>query len=721
MTTTEPASPTCERRPQPLLINSPEVVLLTVDQNHRNLLGVPVGQRLIIEDGKLKHPDSGVFGYPLDHGPRVVTQMAARLTDQGDPGILARRRHLGRVDRLPDRHRFRRPPPIGKSLSWKSRRGEDGPGGAAVGGNSKTSSRVERMSRREHVPRPVRVVTLLAPVVLPVMLVMVLVALKHPRVIYTSDSAAQQSIVRTWLDVGHGTTFVPRDTWALKVPLYLLLENLPLLPKDRMLAAVLVLNALTFLILGWAVRKLAGIETIGVRWYEVTAPLAWLAALGGGIGSNRMLANYRNIELGLCFVMFATLAGYLATPRTAPDDVPPSARTTDDPPNPPADDRTSSNRPATGRRTLGLSVGAALLLGVLWFDDPYIELLVAAPLTVAALGWFLIRERDRRLLRVAAVLAASFIVTMLLRVVAGWFGIEFADAGHTLALSPADLSRHLSLLGPGTDLLLGTDRWDRPAVELIAQGLVIVVIAAMLMASAALAWHGWRQRRFTPAFLGAHWPLVVGGFMVSWHTQDASGGRYLVLAVCDVAVATAVLLPQLRIRRPRLTIALVGLIAVGAAFSFGTGAASAIDAASRPSAALPHQEDVVRAVERAVDEHGAVKGYAPFWAANITSYLAGKGTTATEIVCRDGRLGTRQWLSDSVRLTRPAKAVFLIWDPTATSLAGCPASIRDAQLGRPLAIYPVAPAPVPTPAGGINEVLVYSPDIEARLGPGDGA
>jgi hypothetical protein len=122
-----------------------------------------------------------------------------------------------------------------------------------------------------------------------------------------------------------------------------------------------------------------------------------------------------------------------------------------------------------------------------------------------------------------------------------------------------------------------------------------------------------------------------------------------------------------------------------------------------------------------IREHGAVKGYAPFWAANITTYLAGQGTTAAELVCRNGRLATREWLSDTARLTRPARAVFLIWDPQAPSLAGCPASVRDAQLGAPLARYPVRPATVPTPAGGVDAVLVYEPDIVARLGPADDA
>jgi hypothetical protein len=532
----------------------------------------------------------------------------------------------------------------------------------------------------------------LAPALIPMAALVTLLTLRHSRTIYTSDSTAQQSLVRTWLDVGHGLAYVPQDTWALKVPLYLVLENLPLSPMHRLLAAVLALNALTFLILGWATWRLARNWRSGVRWYEVTVPLAWLATLGGGVGSNRMLPNYRNIELGLYVALLALLAIYLS-------------------------DRRPAGQTVSRGRWLRLATGGALAMAMLWFDDPYFWLLAGAPLLVAALGWWVVRERDPRLLHIAAVTAASFVLSAGLRAIGELFGLRYAGPDHTLAVSPSDLIDRLALLLPSTKLLLGVDRWGGGATTTLTQTLVILVVTAMLVATTALAWQGWREGRFVLVFLGLHWPLVVGGFLVSWYTQDLSAGRYLVLAICDLAVATAVLLPDLRARRPGVAGGLTVLIAIGAVLNLGTGASWAIDAAGRPSAELPHQRAVVRAVQQAAEDHGAVKGYAPFWSANITSYLAGTGTTATEIICRDGRLGTRNWLTDSARLHRPAQRVFLIWDPKEPGMVGCPASVRDTQLGPPIATYPVAPAPVPSPGGGIIAVLVYAPDIEARLRP----
>ena len=544
----------------------------------------------------------------------------------------------------------------------------------------------------------------LLPSVLPAALLMPLLALRHLRVIYTSDSAAQQSIVRTWLDVGHGITSVPPDTWALKVPLYLVLEKLPLSPMDRMLAAVEVLGGVTFLLLGWACWKLAGGAGTPVRWYEVAVPLAWLATLGGGIGSNRMLPNYRNIELGLCFALLAGVAGYLRAHRT---------------PGPALRSRTLpalASRAWAGRRTLALGTGAALLLALLWFDDPYFELLVGAPLAVAAPAWFLFRERDRRLLHLTVILATSAVITDLLRAIAERAGIQFAATGQTLALSPATISRSLGLLIPGLSIQLGLNH--RPgdgAAVLLEHILLGAGFLMMLLTTLLLARHGWRQRQFVLTFLAAHWPLVVGGYLVSGLTRDSSASRYLILAVCDVVVATAVMLPELRIRRRPAAGLLLALFTFGTLVNCGTSAASAINAATRPSPGLPHQRAVVRAVQRAVAEHGAVKGYAPYWDANIISYLAGERTTAAEIICQNGRLRTRQWLSDTARLTRPAGAVFVIWDPQQPSLAGCPASARDAQLGPPLAVYPLTPTAVTVPGGGVDSVLVYPADIEADL------
>jgi hypothetical protein len=518
-----------------------------------------------------------------------------------------------------------------------------------------------------------------AAVLPPVVTVAALCVLRHPRVVYTSDSTAQQSIVRTWFDVGHGTTHVPPDTWALKVPFYLVLESLPLSPPDKLLAAVLVLNVLTFVLAGLGAVLLAP----RARWYELAVPLTWLAALGGGIGSNRMLANYRNIELGLCLLLLGLLAAYLRRPgRTLPWwGWPP----------------------------------VAVLLAVFWFDDPYFMVLVAIPLAALAVLWFWFRDRDRRLPVLAGVLAASVALLPVVQWLAGLGGIAIDQAGQ---LEPDLLTvwhRDLGAMLDGAAIQFGVERWDLPAWRLAAQVLALAGLLAMLAASTALAVHGWRARSLVPFFVGLHWPIVVAGVLA----QENHPSRYLILVVYTLTAATVTALPMLRTgprpsspdadtggprRSRRFGRVILGVVAVGAVVGLASGAAVAVDAARRPSAALPAQ----RAVVDAVRATGATKGFAPFWSANITSYLAGKDYTAYELVCDRGALKTRAWLTDTARRTRPARSSYLIWVPADMSGGRCTEAQRDAQLGPPSMLLNLT---------GGTQVLGYPYDITPRLGP----
>lgn len=549
-------------------------------------------------------------------------------------------------------------------------------------------------------------------VLLPVAVAVGLGVARHPRVIYTSDSTAQQSIVRTWLDVGHGVTHLPADTWALKFPLYLVLENLPLTPMQRLLAAVVTLTAVTFALLGVAVLRLAP----RARWYEVAAPLTCLAAVGGGFGSNRNLPNYRNIELGLCFLLLAAVATYLTAAATG---------------EPAAGgrriERSSAVRPfaeiadaawtgGRGRRYLAATAAvllpaqagsrrrylawtaAVLLPALLWFDDPYFALLVGAPLAVASVAWFLLRDRDIRLLRVAGALLGSLALLPVLQFLVRAAGVQI-DRTSQLAPGLATLVQDLELMVRDTATQFGVGRWeDVPAPVAAIQSATVLTLGAMVVLSAVLVRHGWRRGHLVPFFIGLNWPLVLLGTLA----QAGHPSRYLILAHYDLAVATVLVLPLLRARGAgrgsRSLVVALGLTAAGTAW---LGTATALDAARRPSAGLAEQEAVVRAVQ----DTGVAKGFAPFWSANITSYRAGGGRTIHEVECLGGRLATRSWLSDTARLNRPARATFLIWTP-AYEAAGCTAPSREALLGPAVQAY----SPVPG-----TRVLVYPYDIAERL------
>ncbi|GAA3607143.1 hypothetical protein GCM10022223_23890 [Kineosporia mesophila] len=499
----------------------------------------------------------------------------------------------------------------------------------------------------------------LAAMVLPALVACLLAALRHPRVVYTSDSTAQQSIVRTWLDVGHGVTHLPADTWLFKFPLYLVIEQFDLAPTTKLLIAVLVLTAATFAVLGAGAMLLAP----RARWYELAAPLLFLAAMNGGIGSNRNLSNYRNIELGLCFLLLALAARYL--------------------------DGHGSLR----WWVLPITVGLTLF----WFDDPYFQVLMAAPLTVLALAWFVLRTRDRRLLVLAGCLLVSFLLLPLLQWGIGVFGLEI---DHTQQLSPTleSVSSGLGRFAHDTATQLGVERWrDASALLITADVLTVLVLALLLAGSAIGAVWFWRSRELIPFAVAVNWPLAFLGTLV----QEGHPSRYLILAPYGLVVTAVILLPRLRERaptrvgRPRT---LVIVLSCAALVSTAWGATSALEVSRRPSDALVAQSQLMDEVTAT----GVLKGFAPYWYGNVTSYLTGGRRTVYELECTHGEMKTRSWVSDTARLTRPAQRTFLIWVPGYYEPHGCTEAAWNQVLGEP--------AQVTTLDDGV-QVRVYDYDI----------
>src|SRR3954453_6250950 len=221
------------------------------------------------------------------------------------------------------------------------------------------------------------------------------IVLRRSDWVLTSDSVAQQSIVRTWFAVGHDRTYVPPDTWILKLPVYLAVEALPLASAHRVLLESVLLAALTAVASAWAVWSLAGQAGLADarRRRDVVLVLAWVLTLSGGLGSYLVaLPNSRNVELGLGLVLVAW------TGRTM-------------------DGAAHGWRPSL-RGLVGGAV-VAVLLGVLWLDDPYVQNLVGWPLALWTLAW-VVRPPPRggrapRLVGVPAVLLGSFAVVPVLR------------------------------------------------------------------------------------------------------------------------------------------------------------------------------------------------------------------------------------------------------------------------------------------------------------------
>jgi hypothetical protein len=503
--------------------------------------------------------------------------------------------------------------------------------------------------------------------------VAVCVLLRLNRLVVTSDSVAQQSVVLTWLHAGHGRAYLPPDTWLLKLPVYAVVEALPLAPSVRLAVESISLALLGFALLAVGMRMLIQLalpEGGSARWADVVLPLVWVGTVAGGLGQYlAVMPNSRNVELGLAVVLVAAAARHLH--------------------------RGSPGGPS--RRAL-LAVAAILGLGVLWVDDPYVAFLVGLPLTTACVAWYAVRRRDRRLLEIAAVLATSLLGIPLLRRVLALVGIEVVPDATGVTLSPGQIASHLPIMWPSLVAELGLREPGGAAGP--AHLAILAVLATAVAAAGWLAWYGWRTRDLPLAFVGSHWPVVVAGVLVNRTIYDFHAGRYLVLVVFDLAVSTGLAAALLRPTRPRLAAGIGALLAVATVANL---IAVALDRTPRP--ALGAQQEQTLAV---LEGTGATKGFSDFWAADLYTQQSGGGLMVSDVVCWEGRLRLRHWLTDSARVGVPAERTFVLWDPAAPSGLGCPLPGIEAQLGR-------ASRRVPVPAGGY--VLIFDGDVSRRIDP----
>ena len=498
--------------------------------------------------------------------------------------------------------------------------------------------------------------------------------LRHGRLVVDSDSVAQQSVVQTWLHAGHDETYLPPNTWLLKLPVYFLIESLPVSPSTRLLLESLSLAAAGYLLMAWACRWLAMEAGATRRWTDAVLPLAWLATLGGGLGQYlSVMPNSRNIELGLSFLLLMVAGRYVA------GEVP-------------------AGSSGSAWRQLGRYASRGpvpvLLVAVLWVDDPYFAFLVGLPLLLACPVWYFARSRDRRLLALAMAVAVSLLAIPVLRGLLAAGGVHVVPDATGPTFSPVDVTGHVPLLWPSLKAQLGLSEYGAGAA--VAHALTVAVLFASVLASGHLACRGWRARNLVLTFVAVNWLVVVGGVLVNRTVYDFHAGRYLVLALFDLAVCLGVAMAGLRSRHPRWASG-IGALLLAAVLANGTAAVL-----GRPEEPLEaaRQASILSMLRAA----GLNKGYAQFWAANLYTYLSDGEVIVSDVSCRPGgRLRLRHWLTDTARLTVPAKRTFLLWDPI---FRNCPPTRLEAQLGRPQ-------AQLPGPAGTV--ILVYGHDLKDLL------
>jgi len=524
------------------------------------------------------------------------------------------------------------------------------------------------------------------------------VLLRLDRLVVNSDSVAQQSVVGTWLRVGHDVTYVPQDTWLLKLPLYLAVEQLPLSPRARLALESVALLLAGLGLLGLAVRAvLRQARTAGpnARWPDVALPLAWLGTLGGVLGQLwATMPNYRNVELGWVFGLLAAL-GAVASGRLPR--------------------RLFGGRRVRGARGVAVLAGGVAAAALLWVDDPYFAYLLGAPLVPGALVWALRRSRGgggRRGVAAAGLVAASLALAAALRALLPLAGVRVVLDDERTPLSPTLIADHLRLLWPALAVHLGLPRSAEPGASIgsasgIAGVAALGILVAGVVASGYLARRGWQAGSLPLTTIALGWPVVVAGMVCHPAALDLLSGRYLVLAVVELAVTLGLAAAFLRPRRPWLAGAIVGALAVA---TVANGAAVVLDRGPRPpeTAAQDATATLLRTMGGGDGRVAPIRGYAEFWDADLYTWLTGGDVQLSEVQCAGHRLRYRYWLTDTARSRVRSRHAVVLWNEASPKAGGCSVADLVAQLGAPSRT-------VPAPAGGV--VLDFPGEAARRIDP----
>ncbi len=534
----------------------------------------------------------------------------------------------------------------------------------------------------------------MAVLVLPVVTALVL---RRNDWLLTSDSVAQQSVVRTWFAVGHADTYLPPDTWLLKLPFYAVVEALPLAPATRVCAEAVALAVVMVALAAWACRLLARQltppgERLAARPLELVLPFAWLATLSGGIGSYLVaLPNARNIELGLALLVVALAGTRFPLPHWPV--------------------------------LLCAGVGSAVLLAVLWVDDPYVAYLVGAPLAFTAAAWWLRPPRrggrERRLLVVAAVLVTSLLLIRPLRGLLARAGVLVVPDATGPTFDPMVVLGHVPILGPAAAAQLGLT--EPGAAATVVHVLAVTLVALGAAAAVLIAVRGWRDGRVALFFLGVHPLVVVGGVLVNRTIYDFHAGRYLVLGFVDLAACLALAPAALRTTTlPRRSGAavpasagwLVSLLGVAVGAALVSAAVDRPVPVDRLAAQRQEQAATLRLLDAAAAQ-GATTGLAPFWGADLYTQLSSGRVQVSDVACDAGRLRHREWLTDTARLRVRGPRTFVLLTATpelrGPELPGCTEQKVIKQLGQ----QPVSRSS--TPGGGV--LLVFDGDVTGGVLP----
>jgi hypothetical protein len=488
---------------------------------------------------------------------------------------------------------------------------------------------------------------------------------------YSTDDVAQQVLLaETDLNDGRAVK-ATASGYAIKFPYYIFLNHI--LPNTNL--SIFITNTtliaagiiLTFLAFYWLRRYVA---------FSVITFVVLMAAMLT-LQSSSINPNYRNIEVGISFLIVAATVAFLY-------------------------------KGFLQKKNMVIKSAVALLsavgLGFFWFGDPMFLYFTGVPLLLLTIAdLFINRNHKKRPYIVLGIMGASYLFYKLWAVVfAALFEwevrstigglISFNELVPTLKIG----WDALILLGIAkTELLM--ERAQLPLLDTLRIALGIVFVVGGLAASALLfiveLVRNKAKANLIVLFFSALPFIMLGIFIVSGTIVDVGAVRYLLLLPIILAFNVAVLVknhPTGKIIAMILATVLVALVVTLACFSV----------IRKPDSVEPNRVD--RDIAAILQAENLTKGYAPSGMSLYFNYISNHTLNTVSIYCTPDKMGIYFVLLDEAKVVQPADRTFYIHYPNAISNR-CDRLDVVSRIGEPDYII--------NAEAGI-EIMVYNRDIK---------
>lgn len=482
---------------------------------------------------------------------------------------------------------------------------------------------------------------------------------------YTSDDVAQQNAVASLTVHSPRVVDLPQNTYVLKLPVYAAVQLLPLMPQQKLAVSTLFLSLVAFVLFYWAAY--AFIRLYSPIGLGNVAPVLWLPSLGVALGSALINPNSRNLEVGLAFVALTIMARWYMGERL----------------------------PSVPLMTARGAI-FAVLLGLLFYDDPYFAYTLAGPMLIIFGGKWLLFGKDRRAAQLAGVMLAAFVFSEIWHWLFWVAGIH-AGGGVASFATYSEVSHHVVLFTQGMLNIFDAYAFGHPlfSFQTLALELNFLILSMTLLAPLLLLHPSVRQDTWK-VFIVLQPLFITGVFILSDKAVNAESARYLVLMPFYAALIIAVVivgLVNLRVRKV-LTTAVLLTAALNVVATINVY----LDSGGNPNAEN-------QAIARIASEHHLTKGYASYWNAGINQYFADSKVLFIQSGCSPatGVKVYRLLLNEQV-LPRPAATSFYLFDPNATH---CTESELARYFGQPQSTIDLP---------GQKRLFLYGYDIYKRMG-----